>query len=94
MEKKKSNTKRTVRSHHYIERKLRKYLSGILYIYNDRAYLGNKMNLFINDKATLTTNISLSATSNLHPIYRKNHVSYHPWKKFDSGMVKMNQDVM
>ena len=50
MEKKNSDTKKTLRSHHYIEReKLRKYLSGILSIDNNEAYLGKKTNKFIND---------------------------------------------
>ena len=44
--------------------------------------------------ATLITNISFSATKNLYPIYLKSHVTYNPWHQLDSGMVKMNQDVM
>ena len=48
---KNADTKRTLRSHHYIEiEKLRKYLSGILYIYNDKADLGKNMDQFIYDK--------------------------------------------
>ena len=47
---KNADTKKTLRSHHYIEReKLRKYLSGVLSIDNDEADLGNKTNQFIND---------------------------------------------
>ena len=76
---KNADTKRTICLHHYIEREnLRKYMSGILSIENDEADLGRKTNNFINDKATLTTSISLSATSNLYPIYRKSYVSYYP----------------
>ena len=47
-----TNTRRTLRLHHYIEiEKLRKYLSGILYIENDKADLGKNMDQFINDKS-------------------------------------------
>ena len=50
MEKKNADTKRTLRSHHYIEReKLGKYLSGILSIDNDEADQGKKTTQFIND---------------------------------------------
>ena len=95
MEKKKSDTKRTLRLHHYIKReKLRKYLSCILSIYNGEADLGKKTNQFIDDKANLITNIPFSSTTNLYPIYQKNHVTYYPWHQLDSGMFKMNQDVM
>ena len=74
-----SDTKRTIRSHHYIEREtFRKYLSVILFMENDEADLGKKTNQFINDKATLITKISLIATSNLYLIYRKSKVSYNP----------------
>ena len=49
---KNADTKRTIRSHHHIEREeLRKYLSGILSIENDEADLGRKTNQFINDKS-------------------------------------------
>ena len=76
---KKTDTKRTIPLHHYIEReKLRKYLSGILSIENDEADLGRKTNQSINDKTTLITNISLSATYNLYRIYQKSYVSYYP----------------
>ena len=52
---KNSDTKRTLCSHHYIEvENLRKCLSGILYIENDKAYLGGKMDQFINDKSNFT----------------------------------------
>ena len=51
---KNADTKRTVRSHHYIEReKLRKYPSGVLSIENNEEDLGNKTNQSINDNATL-----------------------------------------
>ena len=43
---------------------------------------------------TLITNLSFSSTTNLNPIYLKNHVTYHSWQKLDSWMVKLNQDVM
>ena len=47
---KNANTRRTLCSHHYIEReKLGKYISGILSIDNDEADLGKKTNQFIND---------------------------------------------
>ena len=47
-----SDTKRTLCSHHYIEiEKLRKYLSGILYIENIKSYLEKKMDEFVNDKS-------------------------------------------
>ena len=47
---KNGDTKKTLCSHHYIEgEKLRKYISGILSIDNDEAYLGKKTNQFIND---------------------------------------------
>ena len=52
MEKKIANTKKTLRSHHYIEiEKLRKYLSGILNIENIKADLEKKVDEFINDKS-------------------------------------------
>ena len=42
-EKKNSDTKKTLRSHHFIEGgKLGKYLSGILSIDNEEAVLGKK----------------------------------------------------
>ena len=45
-----SDTKKTLRSHHLIEKeKLRQYLSGILSIYIDEVDLSNKKNQFIND---------------------------------------------
>ena len=48
----KIDTKRTLRSHHYIEiEKLRKYLSGILHIKNTKADLEKKVDEFINDKS-------------------------------------------
>ena len=51
-EKKNTDTKRAVRSHHYIEiEKLRKYLSGILSIENYEADIGERTNQFINDKS-------------------------------------------
>ena len=44
------DTKKTLRSHHFIEKeRLRKSLSGILSIDNDEAHLKNKTNKFIND---------------------------------------------
>ena len=49
---KNDDTKRTLRSHHFIEiEKLRKYISRILYIYNDKADLGGKIDQFIDDKS-------------------------------------------
>ena len=52
MKNKNADTKSTLRSHHYIEiKKLRKYLSGILYIENDKTDLGKNLYQFINDKS-------------------------------------------
>ena len=49
-EKKNDDTKKTLRSHHFIDReKLGKFLSCILSIDNDEADLGKKTNQFIND---------------------------------------------
>ena len=49
-EKRNTDTKKTLRLHHYIEReKFRKYMSVILSIDNDEAYLGETKNQFIND---------------------------------------------
>ena len=46
-----ADTKRTLRSRHFIKfEKQRKYLSGILYIYNDKEHLGKNKDNFINDK--------------------------------------------
>ena len=62
-----SNKKRTLRSHHYIEiEKLRKYLSGILYIENDKSDLGKKMDQFINDK--IDFNNTHIIKSNIQPV--------------------------
>ena len=45
-----ADTKSTLRSHHSIEiEKLGKYVSGILYIENDKADIGGEKNQFIND---------------------------------------------
>ena len=47
-----ADTKRTLRSHHYIEiEKLGKYISGILHIKNTKADLEKKVDEFINDKS-------------------------------------------
>ena len=46
-----ADTKRTLRSHNYIEiEKLRKYVSGILNIENTKADLEKRVDEFINDK--------------------------------------------
>ena len=46
-----SDTKRTLRSHHYIEiEKTRKHLSGILHIENTKADIEKKVDELINDK--------------------------------------------
>ena len=45
-------------------------------------------------KATLIKHISLSTTFYLYKIYLKKNDSYHTWHQLDSGMIKMNQDVM
>ena len=74
----KPDTKKTLCLHHFIEKKLRKYLSGILYIDNDEVDLVNKINHFINDIINYNKNIAFSKTTNLYPIYPKNHVTYHP----------------
>ena len=67
MERKKANTKRTLCSHHYIEiEKLRKYLSGILYIKNNKADLGKKMDQFINDKSDFNNTHIIE--SNIQPV--------------------------
>ena len=64
---KNENTKRTLRSHHYIEiEKLRKYLSGILYIENDKADLGKNMDQFINDKSDFNNTHIIK--SNIQPV--------------------------
>ena len=70
------------------------YISGILHIKNTKADLEKKVDNFINDKATLITHISLSPTLYLYPIHWKKNDSYHSWHQLDSGMIKMNQDVM
>ena len=50
MKKRTSDTKKTLRSHHFIEKeKSRKYLSVILSIDIDEVDLENKTNQFIND---------------------------------------------
>ena len=60
-------TKMTIRLHHYIEReKLRKYLSGILYIENDEADLGKKTNQFINDQSDFNNKHIINC--NIQPI--------------------------
>ena len=52
MEKKIANTKKTLRSHHYIEiEKLGKYISVILHIEKTKADLEKKVDEFINDKS-------------------------------------------
>ena len=67
IEKKKADTKRTLHSHHYIEiEKLRKYLSGILYIENDKADLGKNMDQFINDKSDFDNTHFIK--SNIQPV--------------------------
>ena len=49
---KNSGTKRKLRSHRFIRiEKLIKYLSGILYIENDKAELEKNTDQFINDKS-------------------------------------------
>ena len=64
---KNSDTKRTLRPNHYIERKqLIKYLSGILSIENDEADLGKKMDQFINDKSDFNNTHIIK--SNIQPI--------------------------
>ena len=79
MEKKNAGTKRTLRSHHDIEReKLRHYLSSILSMDNDEANLGKKKIISSMILPTLITNIPFSTTTNLYTIYPKNHVKYHP----------------
>ena len=60
---KNDDAKKTLRSHHFIEReRLGKYLSGILSINNDEEDLGNKTNQFINDISDFNDKISSSAT--------------------------------
>ena len=50
MEKRFPDTKKTLSSHHFIEKeKLGKYLFGVLSIYIDESDLENKTNQFIND---------------------------------------------
>ena len=57
----------TLRSHHYIEiEKLRKYLSGILYIENVQAYIGENMYQFINDKSDFNNTHIIK--SNIQPV--------------------------
>ena len=76
---KNADTKRTLCSHHFIViKKLRRYISGILYIENDKVDLGGKWISSLMIKANLITHISLSKTSNLHPIYQQKNFSYHP----------------
>ena len=66
--KKNTDTKRTLRSHHYIEvQKLRKYLSGILYIENIKADLEKKMDEIIKDKSDF--NITHIIKSNILPVF-------------------------
>ena len=78
MEKKNADTKKALRSHHFIEgKKLRIYMSGVLSIDNDEADLGKKTNQFIND---------ISNFNNKHIIQCKikplsnitEQVTYHP----------------
>ena len=58
MEKRSYDIKKTLRSHHFIEKEtLRKYLSGILYIDVDEADLEKKTNQFINDISNFNKNI-------------------------------------
>ena len=79
MEKKNDDTKRTLRLHHYIEReKLRKILSGIVYIDNDETDIGKKKISSSMVLATLITNISFSAKTHLYPIYLMYRDTYHP----------------
>ena len=67
MEKKNADTKRTLRSYHYNEpEKLRKYLSGILYIENDKADQGKKMDQLINDKRDFNNTHIIK--SNIQPV--------------------------
>ena len=62
-----ADTKRTIRSHHYIEKgKFRKFLSGILSIENDYTDLGKKTNQFINDKSDLNKKYIIKC--NIQPI--------------------------
>ena len=62
-----ADTKRTLRSHRFIKiEKLRKYLSGILSIKNDKADIGNKTNQFIND--IIDFNNTHIIKSNIQPI--------------------------
>ena len=66
-EKKNSDTKRTLHSNHYIEiEKLGKYLSGILYIYNDKVDLGENMDQFVNDKSDFNNTHIIN--SNIQPV--------------------------
>ena len=64
---KNTDTKRTLCSHHYIEiEKLRKYISCILYIENDKADLGKNMDQFINDKSNFNNTHIIK--SNIQPV--------------------------
>ena len=72
-----SDTKRTLRSNHYIGiEKLRKYLYGITLIENTKADLEKMVDEFINNK--IDFNNTHIIKSNLYPMYRKKHNSYHP----------------
>ena len=74
-----SDTKRTLSSHHYIGiEKLRKYLSGISHIENTKADLEKILTSSSIIKATLITQIYLSQTFYLYPMYRKKNNLYHP----------------
>ena len=64
---KNDDTKRTLFLHYFIEiEKLRKYLSGILSIENNKANLGKKMNQFINDKKDFNDTDIIK--SNIQPV--------------------------
>ena len=91
-----ADTKKTLRSHHFIEiEKFGEYLSGILSINIDEVDLEKKQNQFI---------IEISNFNNKHIIWCNNkpisnipeepRVTYHPWNQLNSWMVKINQEVM
>ena len=65
--KRKTIQKRTLLLHHYIEiKKLGKYISGILYIENDKAYIGINMDQFINNKSDFNNTHIIK--SNIQPV--------------------------
>ena len=79
MEKRIADTKKTLRSHNFIEKyKLRKYLSVILSIDIYEAYLEKKTNQFINDISNFNNKHIIKCYNKTISNIPENHVLYHP----------------